>query len=146
MRVDGTYTFEADRDRVWKRLLDPDLLATCIPGCQELNTIGEGQYELVLKVGLGAISGVYSGTVTLTDIVEPSSYKMVVTGKGAGGTIKGEGSLALRDEDGEAVVEVAGEAQVSGLIARVGQRLLGSASKSLMNQFFGCMREKVESN
>ena len=41
-------------------------------------------------------------------------------------------------------MDVEGEARVSGIVARVGQRILGGASKMLMNQFFGCLTDKVE--
>ncbi|GIS65200.1 MAG: hypothetical protein CM1200mP3_14480 [Chloroflexota bacterium] len=41
-------------------------------------------------------------------------------------------------------INVSGDATVSGIIARVGQRILGGASRMLINQFFGCIREKVQ--
>ena len=31
-----------------------------------------------------------------------------------------------------------------GIVARVGQRLLGSTSKMMMNQFFGCIQAEID--
>ena len=42
------------------------------------------------------------------------------------------------DGDGTRVT-VDGDARVTGVVARVGQRLLGAVSKTLMTQFFECM-------
>ena len=49
------------------------------------------------------------------------------------------------DGDGTRV-SVEGDARVTGVVARVGQRLLGTVSKTLMSQFFACMGEKFESS
>ena len=145
MKVVGKYSFQVGRDVVWTRLLEPDVLAGCIPGCQQFEEVGDDLYDVVLKVGIGAISGTYTGRVSVTERDQPASFKMLVEGKGRGGNIRGEGLLSLAEHKGQTELIVDGDAQVTGLIARVGQRLLGSASKMMMDQFFGCMKAKVES-
>ena len=114
MKVEGTYTFKASRDRVWHGLLTPDALAECIPGCQALQEVGKDKYEMTLRVGLGAISGTYGGSVTVTDKEAHSSFKMLVQGKGSGTTIRGEGLICLSDEEAGTVVKVKGDGQVTG--------------------------------
>ena len=69
---------------------------------------------------------------------------MQVQGKGAAGTISGEGVLTFTDTGGDTRVDLTGDARITGIVARVGQRFMGSASKMLMNQFFDCLRSKVE--
>ena len=34
MKITGTYELEADRQKVWEALNDPDVLRACIPGCE----------------------------------------------------------------------------------------------------------------
>ena len=144
MKIDGAYTFDAAPDQVWAGLLEPDVLAGCIPGCRELKAVGDDQYEIALRVGIGAISGNYTGKVTVTDRNEPQSFRMIVQGRGSGGTIKGDSVVSLRGRNGATEVTLDGDARVTGLIARVGQRLLGSASKMMIDQFFECMKVKVK--
>ena len=55
MKVEGSYTFDAPRERVWSTLLNPDSLKSCIPGCDSMNPTGEDQYEVSMKVGVAAI-------------------------------------------------------------------------------------------
>ena len=81
--------------------------------------------------------GKFSGRVKLSDLDEPKSYRMAVTGDGPGGWIKGSGMLSLEEEGpGVTKVSVEGDTQVGGLLARVGQRMIGNASNTLMKQFF----------
>ena len=144
MRVEGSYTVKADRDTVWASLLSPDLLASCIPGCEKLEPLEDDNFEVQLTAGVGPVRATYSGLVTISDKVEPESYKMLVSGRGSAGMVQGEGALTLTEGPGETQIHVVGEAQVAGTVARVGQRLLGSASKMIMNQFFACVKEKIE--
>ena len=144
MRVEGSYTVKADRDTVWGLLLSPDLLASCIPGCEKLERVDDDKFEVQLTAGVGPVRASYSGVVTVSDKIEPESYKMVVSGRGSAGTVEGTGAVTLVEGPGETQIHVVGEAQVAGTVARVGQRLLGSASKMIMNQFFACVKEKIE--
>lgn len=144
MKVEGTYSFNAPRERVWETLLDPAVLAHCIPGCERFEQVADDVYDVVLRIGVASITGTYSGKVTVLDKDYPNSYRMLVEGSGSGGTVRGEGRLTLQARSSETDLTVEGEAQVTGVIARVGQRLMGSVSKMLMNQFFGCIKEKIE--
>jgi carbon monoxide dehydrogenase subunit G len=143
LRVEGTYSFSAGKQQVWDSLLSPDVLFSCIPGCEKFEQAGEDSYDVVMRIGVAAVSGTYTGKVSVTDKNPMESYKMRVEGRGSGGSIKGEGVLSFSENSGETHVRIVGDAQVSGMVARVGQRLLGNASKMLMNQFFDCLKYKV---
>ena len=41
-------------------------------------------------------------------------------------------------------VHVAGTAQVGGLIAQVGQRLLGATARMMMDRFFNCLLKQMQ--
>ena len=144
MKVEGSYTFKADRTKVWNSLLSPEVLSSCIPGCERFEATGDETYDVVMRVGVAAVSGMYTGKIKITDKHELETFTMRVEGKGAAGTIGGEGVLTFTDIEGETRLDLTGDARVTGMIARVGQRFMGSASKMLMNQFFDCIRSKVE--
>jgi carbon monoxide dehydrogenase subunit G len=143
MRVEGTFRFSAPREKVYALLLDPDALASCIPGCEKLEATGEDRYEATLKLGVAAIRGTYKGNVQITDQQPPGEYRMVVDGKGGPGFVKGTASITLTEIEGETDVHVVGDGQLGGPMAGVAQRLLGGVASMLMKQFFECMRTKV---
>jgi carbon monoxide dehydrogenase subunit G len=108
-----------------------------------LEPIGEDRYRAALTLALAAISGRYSGTVAIVDKQPPHSYRLIVEGSGAPGFVKGEATIRLVEQSGATIVTVSGQGQVGGLIARVGQRLITSASKMMMDQFFGRLQERA---
>ena len=143
MTLEGTYTFDAPRDRVWQALMDPGVIASCIPGCEGLEPLGEDRYRAKVVAAVAAISGSYEGTVSMLDKVPPESYRLVIEGQGRHGFVTGESRVALTDGGGTTVIDVAGTMEVGGMIARVGQRLIGSVSKMMLDRFFACLQGKV---
>jgi carbon monoxide dehydrogenase subunit G len=64
-------------------------------------------------------------------------------GSGPAGFVNGTASVTLTEAGDKTSVQVDGDAQVGGTVARVGQRLIGSVAKTLMDRFFGCLNEAV---
>ena len=139
MDIAGSYTFDVPPAQVWALLMDPAVIATCIPGCDSLEPIGENSYRARLTVAMAAITGTYDGTVTLTDAVPHASYRLAAEGKGRPGFVKGNATITLRPEGTTTIVDVAGTVQTGGPIARLGQRLIGGVSKMMLDRFFVSM-------
>jgi carbon monoxide dehydrogenase subunit G len=143
MDITGSYTFAAPATRVWALLMDPATIAACIPGCEKLEADGDDRYRARLSVALAAITGTYDGTVAISDKVEPQSYKLTVEGQGKPGFVKGQATIALREDGGNTVIDVSGTVQTGGPIARLGQRLIGGVSKMMQDRFFACLQGKL---
>jgi len=146
MNLEGSHLLYAPRDRVWAAFNDPAVLARCTPGCERLDPIGPDEYEAVLKVGIAAVKGTYKGKLGITEKTPPVGYTLKVEGSGAPGFVRGEGHLTFEEQGGNTLVTVKGETQVGGLIAAVGQRLLGSATRMLLDQFFSAMEQEISQN
>jgi carbon monoxide dehydrogenase subunit G len=143
MDITGSYTFAATPDRVWTLLMDPAVIASCIPGCEGFEPAGEDRYRAKLAVALAAITGTYEGHVAITDKSPPTSYRLTADGQGRPGFVKGDAAISLRAEGSGTMVEVKGTVQTGGAIARLGQRLVGGVAKMMMDRFFACMQSKI---
>jgi len=143
MEISGSFTFNAPPDRVWALLMDPAVLASCIPGCDRFEPDGVDRYNVTLTIGLAAITGTYNGTVVLTDLIPQSSYGLVVEGQGRPGFVKGTSAIVLRAEGAATIVDVTATVQTGGTIARLGQRLIGGVAKMMMDRFFECLKSKL---
>lgn len=143
MDITGSYTFKAPPERVWTLLMDPQVISGCIPGCDAFEPAGEDRYQVRLTIGLAAITGTYDGTVVLSDKVPNTSYVLTADGQGRPGFVKGSSAITLRADGDATIVDVIGTVQTGGPIARVGQRLIGSVSKMMMDRFFGCLAGKL---
>ena len=145
MNIRNSYTFEAPPQAVWDLLIDINAVAACLPGCESMDPIGDNTYRAVLTMGIAAITGRYEGTVEMRDLDPPNSYRLAVEGKGKPGFVTGGGAISLTAIDGGTRVAVDGTVQVGGTIARVGQRLIGSVAKMMMDRFFACLQERLTS-
>ena len=135
MKLAGEYVFDGPRDQVWELVRDPEVLATALPGTQSLNQISESEYEGEMNIRVGPISGVFSGRVVVSDEVPPESYTLSVEGRGAPGFGNGTGQVQLVDQgDGTTLMRYAGELQVGGKMAGVGQRMIETMGKSMTRQ------------
>ena len=143
MDITGSYTFNAPPERVWQLLMDPDVIASCIPGCDRFEPDGEDRYRARLTVALAAITGSYDGTIALRDKVPHTSYRLIADGQGKPGFVKGDSAISLRADGAATVVDVKGTVQTGGAIARLGQRLMNGVAKMMMDRFFSCLQGKV---
>lgn len=137
MKVTGTATLSASRDRVWSALQDPAVLVRTIPGCERLEEIGPDAYRMTVTAGVASIRGRYDGEVRLTDQVPPSAFVLKARGAGGPGTVDATVRVAL-SEDGadQTSLFYDADAVVGGMIAGVGQRMLASVAKKTAGEFF----------
>jgi carbon monoxide dehydrogenase subunit G len=144
MKLEGAYDVPAPRTKVWDAFLDPKQLKKAIPGCEKLEALGNDEYKATMKVGVGGVKGTFEGKVKITDKHPPDHYTMAVEGSGSPGFIRGETRISLTDQDEGTRVSYTADVQVGGLIASVGQRMLGGVSKMMADKFFNRMGELLE--
>jgi carbon monoxide dehydrogenase subunit G len=143
VKVSGSHTLNAPRERVWQLLNDPAFLKASLPGCESLDATGPDQYQATLTIGIAAVKGKYTGSVALSEKEPPQRFKMRVEGKGTGGFMQGTGILELADDPQGTKVAYEGDIQVGGPIASVGQRLLDGAAKMMVGQFFTAVNAQL---
>ena len=145
MKIEGSADIPAPREKVWAAFLDPNILAQALPGCEQLEAIGENEYKATMQVGVAAIKGTFEGKVKLSDLEPPNRYRMAVEGSGGPGFVRGDAGMQMSDVDGGTKVSYDADVQVGGLIASVGQRMLGGVTKMMLDQFFTKMTELLAS-
>ena len=146
MKLQGQYTLPAPQEKVWSALLDPDVLARTLPGCESLEPVGPDEYRMKMKLAISSVQGLFEGKVRLDDQQPPSGYRINVEGRGKVGFVNGSGEFRLgpAPENGnETVVRYEGEVKVGGLIAAVGQRLLDMTSKMMIKRFFTALSSEL---
>ncbi len=143
MEISATYVFDAPAIEVWDTLMNPQALARCMPGCESLEPAGENDYQAVVNVGLGPVRGRYTAKIAITETNPHQSYRLAISGSGPLGFANGNSWITLEEQDGKTAVKVTSQAQAGGAVARVGQRMMESAAKGLLDRFFTCLQESV---
>jgi len=137
MTMQGEVVLPADRPTVWAALNDPDVLKACIPGCQELEKIGDTEFRAVAKLAIGPVKATFKGAVALSDLEPPNSY--TISGEGQGGVAGfAKGGAKVRLEPAETGTRLVYDvsAQVGGKIAQLGGRLINGVAKKYADEFF----------
>lgn len=143
MHFAGTHVLPVSREVLWKLLNDPAVLTRVTPGVKELELIGEDKYQALFDVKLGPVNSTFSGTLEVAEKVPPESYRLLVQVEGKIGAASAAGALILKNENGNTLVSFAGDAQLSGVLARMGQRLLTGVARMYTSQFFKALEKEI---
>ena len=96
MDISGTYTFDAPVAVVWAKLLDPEVLAGCLPGVGSLERVEPNSYRANLDIRVGPVRSTYAAKITLHDLQEPVSFGMTLEAVGPLGFANGEALVTSR--------------------------------------------------
>lgn len=144
MKVAGSYTFEAPQRTVWEALQNPTVLTSVLPGCDRLEEVGESQWEGDLNIKVGPVQGKFKGRVEMHDLDEPSRFNLKIDGQGSTGFVKATAKVDLEGSGESTIMHYDSDAQVGGRIASVGQRLLDSSAKAIIQQSLDGLHELMK--
>ena len=144
MKLSGSYEFDTAPEKVWQILTDPEALRSCIPGCEKMDALGNNEYAATVTVSMGPIRSKFDAKVTMVDLLPFESYKLIVEGNGPSGFVRGESQIKLTGFGSKTTVDVDSDSSSGGLLARVGQRMVESFARSMMNRFFTCFQESTK--
>ncbi|PWC52045.1 carbon monoxide dehydrogenase [Azospirillum sp. TSA6c] len=133
---EGSREVPATPEQVWAILLDPKELAALLPGCEALDLAGPNAYRAEVVVGIGPVRGRYTAQVALSDLDPPRALTLTGSGTSALGSGSGTGHVTLERTANGTRVTYRYSASVGGKVAAVGGRMLDSASRLLIGQFF----------
>jgi carbon monoxide dehydrogenase subunit G len=148
MTMTGEVQLPANRQAVWEKLNDPQVLKSCIPGCEQLDKTSETEFQAIATIKVGPVKARWKGKVRLSDLDPPNSYR--ISGEGEGGVAgfaKGGAKVSLADSDGGGTLLTYDvEAQIGGKLAQLGQRLISGAAKKTADDFFQKFAAAVAAN
>lgn len=145
MKISGKYVLEADPKVIWDMMMEPRILERVTPGIKKLETIGEDEYKAISEVRVGPVKGEFTGNLAVRDKIPEESCLLVVDQKSKMGNVVAEiGMRFMATAPGETEVSYTGEAKLSGMLARMGQRIMSGVVSTLSKQFFQGMERELE--
>ena len=145
IRLEKKYILDISQQNVWEAILDPETLAEILPNCKSLDPIGDHKFDANIEIKIGPIKGQFKSKLSLFDLDPPNGYKFDVNGDGSKGQMRGTGEIMLATQDGRTEFIFTASGSVSGIIARVGQRLIEATGKRLMDQGFENFKKRIMS-
>jgi carbon monoxide dehydrogenase subunit G len=144
MHLKGTHAFKAPASQIWAMLMDTDTLARITPGVSRLEATGEDQFKAIADVKIGPVSGSFSGNLELAEKVEPEQFVLHIKQTSKIGNVAADIKIELHAlSESETELSFDGKAQLSGLLARTGQRVLSGVASTLSKQFFKALESEL---
>lgn len=137
VEINHKYTFKnLSKQEVWDTIQDPEALQAALPNCEVFEEVGDEQYKAVMKINMGAIKGEFTADVQQIDKSEPDSYRLLVKARGKPGEIEANAKMILEEIPEGTALSCEADVSSTGLMATVGQRMVGGVAKVVLGQFF----------
>lgn len=145
MNLAGKYLLHAAPPKVWATLMNMDSLANIVPGISRLEQTGDHTFKSILDIKLGPVSGSFTGHLQLDDLQEPNAFTLKAQQNSKIGNANALIKITLAavgDSDTEIAFD--GDVKMSGMLASLGQRVMGGVSNTLTKQFFLNLEKELE--
>lgn len=148
MKLDQTFTVQADPDVVWRALTDVMRVAPNLPGAAITEDAGDGTFKGEFKVKIGPTTAAYNGALKMEQLDEEHR---VATMSARGTDKRGNGGAtativsSVQDAGGGTTrVDVATDFSITGKLARFGRGgMIQDVSNRLLREFAANLQEDL---
>lgn len=148
LKIEEKFTVAAPVEHVWQFLLNPELVAGCLPGAALRGQEGADTYLGTMKIKVGPVTSEFKGKATLSDI-DPTAHRLKLTGTGddvsGGGSARMIMDLGVSAHAEGSEVQVVADVEIAGKLVRFGRGMIEGISKQLFKQFVERARERITS-
>ena len=133
-------------DAVWKFFDDIPQVASCLPGAELTEDLGDGKYKGRVAIRMGPVRLQFAGDA---DIISRDEAAKRIVVEASGADEKGRGraamkvSAALSSKAGGTRVDVAQDLQISGAAAQYGRGMIADFSAIMMRDFAANMADRI---
>ena len=147
MNVNGKHEFKISREQLWKYLMDVEVLAKITPGISKLESLGDDQFKTHSQIKLGPVKSTFTGKMQVLEKNEPAAFqiKMEQLSKVGNAHVTVQMNLESVDDTNSTLI-FDGKANVSGVIARMGQRVLSGVANTITKEVFSELEKHIEEN
>lgn len=145
MEFEGEFVVDESREEVWPYFNDPDVLEKCAPGCKEITMESASELQATLSVGVGSVKPTFDVDAVVTENEKPRKLGVRASGEASRNSfsVTAEQELISNGEN-STKVQWHAKAEVSGMIASLGERALDSVTDRLVNEFFNDLEREIE--
>jgi len=145
MHLEGSYVLNANRADVWNLISNPEKIARCLPGLQQLEIKDSKTFVVTVKVSISFVKGNFKFTFTLIDQIPPSHSRFQASGRGAGVSVNLNTSMDLSEpQPGSTELSWKTDVELGGLLGELSPSLLQSSTTGFTREFFDCIKAQLE--
>lgn len=145
--IERSLIAETSRDRAWSFLWDIEALAKCIPGCEDVIVEEPGKrYKARMRRSVGPFLVRFELDIGVEQCIPLERVQVMVTGqdKRLRSQIRQRVTVLLSSsQDGRCQIDLTADLQLDGMLASLGERLLGAQIEQEVDGFVHCIQGKL---
>ncbi|GAA4337586.1 carbon monoxide dehydrogenase subunit G [Pigmentiphaga soli] len=140
MDLTGSRLVPGSQQRTWNKLIAPETLKVCIPGCEKVERVADDEYKVSMHADVGPVSAHFDGRIKLSDIRPPHSYHLEFEGEGpAAGGARGYADVRLTPEGDNTRLSYAAHADLQGKLAGLRGDQAEKIARKMSDRFLGLL-------
>ena len=146
MKIADSFVVAAPVERTWRAIRDPQVVGTCLPGCEEIETVSPTFYRARIGVKLGPIAAKFAAEVEVIEEEPPVRVVTVTRGEegGRASNLRSENILTLAPaDDGGTRVSYEADMTVTGRLAKFGFGVMKKKAQSLAGAFARNLEDRL---
>ena len=146
MLITNVFDVAQPVDKVWRFFDDIPQVASCLPGAELTEDLGDGTYKGKVAIRMGPVKLQFAGTAEIKER-DDVAKRLVVDANGADEKGRGQAAMlvtaTLAPAGTGTKVEVAQDLQLSGAAAQYGRGMISDVSSVLMRDFATNMQNRI---
>jgi hypothetical protein len=146
MRIKNQFEVAEPLDRVWAFFGDVPQVATCLPGAELTQDLGDDAYAGTVGVRMGPVKLQFAGTAKILER-DDAAKRMVIDASGADQKGRGQAAMTITAQLASAGsgtrVSLDQDLQLAGAAAQYGRGMISDVTTVLMGQFASNMQQRI---
>jgi uncharacterized protein len=147
MLIEGHFPVAAPPQSLMAHLLDPRLMASCVPGCESLEAVDDDSYRTVVVVALAGIKARFD---LLVQITRRDDFNVWTSTRGEEGgqasRLQADSHLSLAPARDGTLVTYRSEVSVTGRLGRFALGMMKKKVQKLGEEFAANLRAALEAS
>ena len=137
MDIEKSMVVAAPIDRVWKLLLDPKVMAGCVPGVQSVEVLSDTEYLANIKVKISFISANFKIKTTVLETRPPHYLRCEGVGEDSSvaSSLKQTTEMFLTEHPGGTEIRTKTHAEVFGRLGSFGLSVMKTKADRMWEEF-----------
>lgn len=145
MLIDGEFAVSASPEALMQHLFDARLMASCLPGCEQLEALDPDRYRAVIVVALAGIEARFDLQVRITRRDAINIWAEIRGEEGGrASTLQADSQIELLPAPEGARVRYRAELAITGRLGRFALGMMKKKAQSLGAEFASNLQQKLQ--
>lgn len=145
MLIEGQFPIAAPPETLLVHLFDARLMASCLPGCEQLEAIDDERYRAVVAIAMAGIKARFDLQVQITRRDERNVWAVTRGDEGGhASSLQADSQVSLEPTPTGTQVRYRSEVSVTGRLGRFALGMMKKKAQSMGDEFAVNLQRKLE--